>query len=457
MRVALVSYDAFQGRSTGLYPPLHLCNMATTLGLAGIEVQVFDYAAPFSEIEGFFSEVGEYNPDIVGLTSYTPYLGPFHKLTTALRSHVSRAAMVVGGAHPSVWPKWTLRKMPQFDYAMQGECDRSILSLVEMVEGKIREEDVPGLVYRRDGEVVANDRDFIEDLDELPQIDRSHLDRYYERRLYWDMAARGRLDMMITSRGCPYKCSFCFKVEPRFRWRSVKHILAEFEAMARRGVKSIHIQDDAFTANKRRCMDIVEELIRRQYRFDLKVRSRVNSVDEEVLRKLKAAGVRQIIYGFESGSQTVLDSMDKKTTVEMNRQAVDITKKVGIACYGEIMVGMPGETPETVDETIRFLLEKKPIIGFVPVLYPLPSTTVYEEAKRNGTLQDDWDVDGTYPWIKLPWANSKADIVAEAHRIGRTVRRDPGTIWYFFRKHLRTMTWRMVKFLCRLAVRQLRR
>lgn len=457
MRVALVSYDAFEGRGTGLYPPLHLCNMATTLGISGVEVKVFDYAAPFSAIDGFFKEIGGYNPDVVGLTSYTPYLGLLHKLTRQLRSHVPRAAMVVGGPHPTVWPQWTLQKMPQFDYAMQGECDRSIVSFAEMIKGKIREGDVPGLVYRRHGKVLATNRDFIQDLNNLPQTDRRFLDRYYNQRLYWDMAARGKLDMMITSRGCPYKCSFCFKVEPRFRWRSAEHVLAEFDALARRGVRSIHVQDDAFTANKCRCMEIADELIRRKYRFDLKVRSRVNSIDENLLRKLKAAGVRQIIYGFESGSQTVLNSMNKKTTVDMNRRAVDITKKVGIACYGEIMVGMPGETPETVDETIRFLLEKKPIIGFVPVLYPLPSTAVYEEAKRNGTLQGDWDVDGTYPWVKLPWASSKADIVAEAHRIGRTVRRDPGTIWYFLRKHLRTMSWRQAKFLFRLAARQMRR
>ena len=456
MKVALASYDVAQGRSTGLYPPLHLCSMATMLERAGIEARVFDYAGFFSNIDSFFAEVGGFGPDIVGLTAYTPYLGLFHKLTRALRLHVPRAIMVVGGAHPSVWPEWTLQKMPQFDFAMQGECDRSILSLVAMLEGKARKEDVPGLVYRREEKVVANALDSIDTLDQLPQIDRKYLDRYYKSHMYWDMAARGNLDMMITSRGCPYNCNFCFKVVPRFRMRSAEHVLAEFDELASRGVTSIHIQDDAFTANRQRCLEIADELVRRKYRFELKVRSRVNSVDEELLRRLKAAGVRQVIYGFESGSQKVLDSMNKRTTVEMNRRAIDVTKKVGIACYGEIMVGMPGETRETVDETIAFLLEKKPIIGFIPVLYPLPSTPVYEEAKREGTLQSDWDVNGTYPWVKLPWTNSKADLEAEANRIGKRVRRDPGTIWYYLRHHARTMSWRQAVFLWRLAVRELR-
>lgn len=453
MKIALVSYDVFEGRTTGVYPPLHLCNLATGLRLAGFEVRVFDYAGRFSGIEAYFEGIGRYNPDIVGLTCYTPYVSTFHRNTQILRRHVPNAAMIVGGAHPSVWPQWTLTNMPQFDYAMQGEADRSVIAFAEMIAGRRDAGDVPGLVYRADGDIRANDRDAIKDLNELPQVDRSFLDEYYKERMYWDMAARGRLDMMITSRGCPYACAFCGKIERKYRFRSADHVMTEFDALRSRGVRSIHIQDDAFTANRKRCLEIAEALVRGRYRFDLKVRSRVNSVDEEMLRKLKAAGVRQIIYGFESGSQAVLDDMNKKTTVEMNRKAVDITKKVGIACYGEIMVGMPAETPGTIDETIAFLLEKKPIIGFVPVLYPLPGTKVYEEAKQNGTLQGDWSVDGPWPWVKVPWAESRTDIEREAERISRTVRKDPGVVLYFLRKHLRTMSWRQARFLCRLALR----
>jgi anaerobic magnesium-protoporphyrin IX monomethyl ester cyclase len=455
MRVALVSFDVSQGRGTGLYPPLHLCNLATALSIAGIETRVFDYAGSFGHIDPFFQEIADYAPDLVGLTSYTPYLGYFHKITTSLRSRLRGAAMVVGGAHPTAWPEWTLRNMPQFDYAMVGECDRAIVRLAEMIAGKGGgASDVPGLVFRKEGGVVVNKPDFIDSLDSLPQVDRGPLDRYYQQKMYWDMAARGSLDMMITSRGCPYRCTFCFKVEPRYRDRSAPHVMEEFEILKKRGVKSIHIQDDAFTANKKRCNEICDELIRRKYRFDLKVRSRVNSVDEDLLRKLKAAGVRQIIYGFESGSQIVLDSMNKKTTVEMNRRAVDLTKKVGIACYGEIMVGMPGETPATVNETLAFLLEKKPIIGYVPVLYPLPTTPVYEEAKRDGRLVGDWDVEGTWPWVRLSWASSREGVQAEAHRLSHAIHWDPGTMWYFFRKHLRTMSWRQAAFLCRFAMRR---
>ncbi len=455
MKIALISYDAFQGNSTGLYPPLHLCNLATVLRLNDFEVKIFDYASPFSKIDGFLKEIKDYQPDLAGLTCYTPYVARFHQITKRLREFIPKAAMVVGGPHPSVWPEWTLKNMPQFDYAMQGECDLSTALLSKMVDGKCLESDVPGIAYRSGDKVIINERDYVDNLNDLPQVDRSFLERYYNDKMYWDMAAGGKLDMMITSRGCPYNCSFCFKVEKKYRFRNVEHLMIEFEELKRRGVKSIHIQDDAFTANKKRCMEIAENLSKGKYRFELKVRSRVNSIDEEVLRKLKRAGVREIIYGFESGSQIILDSMNKKTTVKMNIKAITLTKKVGIGCYGEIMIGMPGETKDTINETINFLLKTKPIVGFVPVLYPLPGTKVYEDAKNNGSLQGDWTIDGAWPWVKLPWTQSSKELYAESWRISKTIQRDPRTILYFLKLHLKTMSWNQFLFLFRLLKRHI--
>lgn len=451
MKIALVSYDVFQGQTTGLYPPLHLCALATALRDAGHEARVFDYAGPLSGIDAYFRSIRSFAPRVIGLTCYTPYIAAFYRLTRELKVAVPDAVMVAGGPHPTVWPEWTLERMPHIDYAMQGECDRSIVLFAEMIAGSTPASGVPGLVYRDGRTVVKSEPARIDHLDELSQVDRGFLDDYYRAGMYWDMAARNPLDMMITSRGCPYDCSFCFKTERRYRFRGVGHVMAEFEILRRRGVRSVHIQDDAFTANRKRCSDIADALIGGGYRFELKVRSRVNSVDEDLLCKLKKAGVREIIYGFESGSQAILDSMNKRTTVEMNERAIRLTKKAGITCYGEIMIGMPGETRQTLDETLQFLLKNKPIVGFIPVLYPLPSTRVYEEARTDGTLQGDWTVDGPWPWVKLPWTASRDDLVAASKRISRAVQRDPGTILYFLRHHLGKMGWRQISFLMRLA------
>jgi anaerobic magnesium-protoporphyrin IX monomethyl ester cyclase len=449
MKIALVSYDAFQGRSTGYYPPLHLCRLATQLGLAGEEVRIFDYAGEFRGMDPFFAEIRDYGPDLVGLTCYTPYLVPFDRITRRLRTFLPRAAMVAGGPHPTVRPRWTLEKLDHLDYALRGEADHALPSLADLLAGRCSPEDVPGLVYRDGAAVIANPPERIDDLDRLPPLDRSYLDPYYREGMYWNLAARGKLDMMISSRGCPHNCRFCFQVEKKCRFRSVENLMAEFEELRRRGVRSVHIQDDSFTANRSRCLEVAENLIGGKYRFDLKIRSRVDAVDRELLEKLKAAGVKQIVYGFESGSDRVLEAMGKGTTVAMNLQAARLTKKAGIGCYGEIMVGFPGETPETVEETIAFLRRAKPIVGFVPVLYPLPGTEVYEEAKKNGTLQGDWDITGPWPWIKLPWTESYSDLTAASKRIVRRVQRDPGTILYFLRRHLPALNWRAIKFLLR--------
>lgn len=451
MKIALVAYDAFQGRSTGYYPPLHLCRLATQLAPAGEEVRIFDYAGEFRKMDPFFAEIRDYRPDLVGLTCYTPYLIPFDRITRRLRTYLPDAAMVAGGPHPTARPEWTLERMTQLDYAVRGEADRSLPDLVKMLEGKIPTREVPGLVYRTEGGIASNPPDRVEDLDLLPPLDRSYLDRYYQAGLYWNLAARGKLDMMISSRGCIYSCRFCFKVEKGCRFRSPDNLMEEFGELKRRGVKTVHIQDDAFTADRGRCLEIADRLARAGFGFRLKIRSRVDAVDEELLEKLKKAGVEQIVYGFESGSDRVLEAMGKGTTVVQNLEAARLTKEAGIGCYGEIMVGYPFETPETVEETVAFLRKAKPIVGFVPVLYPLPGTEVYEEAKKNGTLQGDWDLQGPWPWIKLPWADTYADLQAASRKIARTVQRHPGTVLYFLRRNLPSLNWRSIKFLLRVV------
>jgi radical SAM superfamily enzyme YgiQ (UPF0313 family) len=237
MKIALVAYNEFEN-AAGYYPPVHLCSLGTALEIAGYEVKIFDYSGPFSRIGDFFRTVQDYRPGIVGLTCYTPYLASFFKYTKLLREYVPLATMIVGGAHASVWPEWTLVKMPHFDYAMRGEADRSIVSFAQMIDGKTDEQHVPGLVYRRGKEILANDRDKIDNLNELPQINRALLDECYRRGIYWNLSAHGKMDMMITSRGCPYDCSFCFKVERKYRFRSVDHLMPEFEALRKRGVRN---------------------------------------------------------------------------------------------------------------------------------------------------------------------------------------------------------------------------
>lgn len=453
MRIALISYDAFEGRSWARMPPLHLCALATMLEDAGHEVRVFDYAGPLHETDQYFAEIADYRPRMAGLTCFTRYLPGFHRVTSRLAKALPGTALVAGGAHPTAWPAWTLEKMPQFDYAMVGECDYSVLKLAEMMDGKLAADTVPGLVYRDNGQVRMNPRDAVGDLSALPQLRRSFLDRYYRQNMYWNITSRGKVDMLVTSRGCPYGCSFCFKVERRYRFRSTDHVMAEFEELRRRGVKTVHVQDDAFTVNKKRCHEICAELARGKFGFHLKVRSRVNNVDMETLQILKKAGVKWVVYGFESGSQAVLNDMNKATTVEQNRRAVELTRQAGLVCQGDIMIGMPAETPDTIRETTEFLKKYRVLYGGATVLYPLPATKVYDDAKANGMLVGDWDVNGGEPWVRLPWASSPRDMAVVSARMSREVMFHPRYVWEYLRSFLPGMEPRHLWFLAKYGVR----
>ncbi|MGO9084337.1 MAG: B12-binding domain-containing radical SAM protein [Candidatus Sulfotelmatobacter sp.] len=444
VRIALVSFDVNEGRLS-LYPPLNLCVLATVLQRAGYETRVFDFAAPFSRLEAYYEEIRDFRPGLIGMACFTPYVAILNHVSRGLRKAVPDAAMVIGGYHPTILAAASLETMPQFDYAMQGECDRSIIDLARMIDGECGPEAVAGLVYRDGTGIRMNRRDEIRDLDSLPVPDRSFLDRYYRQGFYGYVAVASKIDLMITSRGCPYECSFCFKVERRYRFRGVDSVMAEFDLLKSRGIKHVHIMDDAFTANKKRCHAIADRLIAGKYGFRLKVRSRVNSVDEELLGKLKRCGVRQIVYGIESGSQAVLDCMKKHATVEMNARAIRLTNRAGIFCTGDIMVGMPAETRETIEETVRFLRSNQIIIGSVPYLYPLPGTAVHDAAKLAGTLQGDWTLDGQIPWVRLPWTETRGDLEKAALYVERSVHRNPARMLYFLWHNPQFLTPRNIR------------
>lgn len=216
MKIALVSVDISQGLVIGYYPPIHLCHLATTLSVNGYDVKIFDYSGLFTTMASYYREIQEYAPDVIGMTCYTTFLSCFNMVTKNLRSYSPKAVIVAGGCHPTVWPEWILEKMPHVDYAMQGEGDRAILFLAEMLSGKRREDTVPGLAYRKGNVFFKNAHDLIENLNDLPQLDRRLMDRYYKSGIYWHLGAKGKLDMMITSRGCPYDCDFCFKIEKKY-------------------------------------------------------------------------------------------------------------------------------------------------------------------------------------------------------------------------------------------------
>lgn len=460
MKVLLLAWSASGQDNYSYYPPIHQAYLAAALREAGHEVRMFDFCDDFSRYHRVVKRAADYAPDVVGYTVFTPYITLTHRIHTAMRSALPKAVFVAGGGHASCCREEILEQFPGLDYAIAGEAEHSFVQLVGAIAGRgdAEMESISGLTWTRGGELVLNERTAPpQDLDALAMPARDLLEEYYNDKMYWHFGAPGAVDMIVTSRGCAFDCGFCFKVETSCRFRSPDNVLEELEAIRSRGIRDIDVMDDSFTLKRARAVEILERIIENRMDLRLKIRSRVNAVDPDLLDLCKRAGVRKIVYGVESGSQTMLDAMNKKTTVDMNRHAIRITRQAGIVPVADIMIGMPGETPETIEETNRFLAEEKPVVTSVPVLYPLPATPVWKQAEREGTLRGAWTVGGKPPWVQLPWARSKYDIALYSVDMTRRLHRNPGWLYEVARTFGPGVRSRHIKFAARQMARSVKK
>lgn len=410
MRTAL-AYPMTKRDPIACNPPLAILYLATNLQKHNHEVAVFDRDGYDDGLPGLIDGVSDYKPGLVGLPLFSTRES-FHAARTVvqqLRHKLPTAKIVLGGPHASACPEQTLQWYPEADFVLRGEAEHTLPLLTAQLDKNAVRPEVPGLSYRDGNEIVSIPLgESIADLDSIPIPDRKFLWENYRRKIYWRLERKGITDYMVTGRGCPFRCKFCFQMErSTFRTRSPENILQELEYLASLGITSIDFEDDLFTAKRERCLKVCRMIREAGLRLDLKVRSHVNTIDEELLAELRKAGVKTVVFGIESGSQKVLEAMNKKSRVERNMEAIQITKKAGLQCYADLFIGFPGETRETLAETERFLRKAKPTAINMSVLVPFPGTPVYAEAKANGTLVGDWTIDGPTPFVKLPWTDNR--------------------------------------------------
>lgn len=433
---------------TGCNPPISLLYLGGALEEADKVVAVLDVdEASATEME-LIERLKQESPDLVGIPLFSSTLAEADSLIRRIKQEIPSCCILMGGPHPTVRGEEVLKDFPSCDFVLRGESEKSIVELVNTLEEGRSVQNVHGLSYREKTAIRHNaDAGYEKELDRIAMPARHLLKTAYAKQTYWRIGHRGTTDVMITSRGCPYNCNFCFRISKKYRTRSPENILEELSAIRSMGTRSVHVMDDLFVWNKPRFLRIVQMIKDRNLDMEMKVRARVNFIDEEMLSAMKEAGVRGVVFGVESGSQKMLDMMNKRTTVEMNESAIRLTKKAGLQCYVDLFLGYPGETPETIKETERLLLRAKPTAVNIAVMYPLPGTVVYEEAKRNGTLRDDWNIDGSLAWIKLDWIDHISEIHAYRKRMVRKFLRDPIVIWNGLKATLFRIDWRQFKVL----------
>ncbi len=329
-------------------------------------------------------------PDVIGFSCTSRHFTQFEVLAGELKAKFG-IPIVFGGVHISIAPNELPRSA---DVGVVGEGERTLLELMQdySAGGFPGLGDIMGIVYRKDEELVINRaRQHIEQLDSLPPRDLTL------RKLLWNRNIRA---VMVTSRGCPYKCSFCASSVfwDRARLHSPKHVVQEMKLLSERfGVQEILINDDFFSINKKRVAEIAD--IKQKDPLLRKIRveclSRVDNFDEEMASLFEKMGVYRVSFGMESGCQKTLDYLkNKKVTLEQVSEAVRTAKRYGLECVGSFIIGAPYETAEDIRATFSFIRGLGLRSVQITVATPFPGTALWADGRALGKIDGDkWSED----------------------------------------------------------------
>jgi len=371
-------------------PSSALIFLATSLRQGGVEVEILDLLSTRYSVQKIEQRLARFQPDIIGATSVTLNFPVAKKTLQHCKALLPQATVIMGGPHATFTAEETLQSFPELDIIVRGEGEETLRELALALEEEWSLEKVKGLTFRRDGMILqTEDRPFIQNLDLLPLPDRTlfPISRYLAMRVPASI---------LSSRGCPMDCSFCvgYRMTGRQgRFRNPLRVVDEIASAHRLGFEEICIDDDLFTRNRQHVSAICDEICRRGLKLKMYIFARVDTVDPPLLRKLKEAGCAMICFGLESGNQKILDRANKRTTVQKARQAVALAKEAGISSLGSFILGLPGETRETMEETISFARSLDIPHGF-HLLSPFPGTRIRERAAEYGIkiLTDDWSL-----------------------------------------------------------------
>lgn len=374
-----------------LIPPLGLAYLAAVLERDGTDVKIVDGSRGLSLSE-VIDELKGYVPDVVGISCTTPTFSDAITLGEALRQALPKAVTLLGGAHVTAIPQEALLE-EVFDIGVTGEGEMTLLELIHSLEDKgsldkVDLERINGLAFRRDGKVVVTPpRERIKDLDSLPHPARHLLPALSDYRPTPASYRELPLAVMMTSRGCPFHCTFCDRgVFGNFtRGHSPERVLDEIEELIHRyGAREIRFFDDTFTFRRERVEQVCNMIIERRLRFPWTCLTRVTAVNKDLLRLMKEAGCWQVLYGLESGDPRMLKLLNKDTTVEQNEQAVRWALEVGLGVRGDFIIGTPGETMESLENTLAFTKRVGLDYAHFNKFVPYPGTELFRRLVQEG-------------------------------------------------------------------------
>lgn len=397
MKILLIQPYAKYEEYNTYAAPLGIAYIAAVIEKMKHEVAILDYTKSLMKNKTFSQLTAEYlkkyQPSAVGISVMTPMYGSFKEIVNDIRSYDRNIPIFVGGPHPTALPEETICEVP-VDFVVRGEGEKTVSELMEYFAGMRSLRDIKGLTYMQDGKIAHNtDRELIKNLDEIPFPARHLLpmDEY-------------QVANMISSRGCPFRCVYCFKTEgPNYRTRNAKSVVDEMEELTRKYNKNfLYFFDDLFTLDNRRVIEICDQIIERKLDVKFRCNSRVDCITKEVLNKLKEAGCISIHFGVESGDSNILMLMKKQISKEQVRKAFDMARKAGISTVAYFMLGFPWDTRESIKNTIDFAKEltkdsiivqyikecPAPMNAYFNIVTPLPGTDLWKIAQERKMIDN---------------------------------------------------------------------
>jgi|MudIll2142460700_1097286.scaffolds.fasta_scaffold04773_3 radical SAM superfamily enzyme YgiQ (UPF0313 family) len=378
-----------------LFPPLGLAYMAAVLEQNNFEVKIIDCPVCQIDHEKLKAELASYSPDIVGIGSMTPTIVSALKSAQVAKEACPDTKVVMGGPHATFADKEILNEEKAVDFIVRGEGEETIVELAQQAPSMQKIGDIKGISFRKGKEIIQTPtRPFIQDLDALPRPAYKYvpMERY--------RITGKTLLPIITSRGCPFQCSFCVATQmfgQRFRMRSPKNVLDEIEWLRDEyGAEGIAFQDDTLTFDKKRATEICDGMIERKINLPWGCGTRADVVTKEVLAKMAKAHCNETMFGIESGCQRMRAVLKKGVTDEQCWNAVKWAKEVGMFVTVSVILGYPGETKESLQETLDFARKLEPDDVWLCHATPYPGTYLRELVKSFGwKMSENWELYNT--------------------------------------------------------------
>ncbi len=372
-------------------PPLGLALLAAIWDEQGHTSQIIDAAALKLSLPEIIDSI---NPaaDYIGFTATTPEISSATAIAREIRKKFPHIKIIMGGVHPTVFHK-ELVSDEICDMVVRNEGESFIIELAKGTPLHL----IPNLTWRNQQQEVITNPDALEyaDLNNLPfpAYDKLPMHLYHSAL----GAARQNPSIgMVTSRGCPGKCTFCFSgmFGSEIRFTSPERIIQHIELLqAKYNIREISFYDDTFTTNKKNVAELCQLILDRRIKISWSCFARVDTVTPELLTLMKKAGCHQIMYGFETPDETILKRIDKRISPKQFLNAIHWTRAAKINIRGAFMLGSPGETESSMDKTIKFAKNADIQLAVFNITTPYPGTTMYNEfLQKDSLLHQNWDL-----------------------------------------------------------------